>query len=322
MMKLWLYALFVAGIGVQTTRVQPAEIENQVKVEMRADAIRLAQSPASRLLAATDAITPSLKKAEAPKKFSVECALAVDPVQAAQYAPIVASCKCVMPPGTDCELRYTWTLDATSLGIQSADSTQYYLWSQPGDHTISVQVEAKMYQALTVVVPDPADPTKTTTAKLRVLLDMTRDNYTQAFSVNSPMPPPPPPGPGPNPDPFSDGATAPGFRVLMVYESSQMTDSTGKPLPALKAFSDSTVRAFLDAHCVLGPDSKTHEWRIWDQNVDTTNESALWQKVMSRPRASVPWILIGNGTAGFEGPPPGSPAEALALLQKYLPVSR
>jgi hypothetical protein len=137
----------------------------------------------------------------------------------------------------------------------------------------------------------------------------------QVGEVPPPVPPGPGPGPGPGPDPFGGGTTAaPAFRCLIVYESA---DLSKLPPAQLTAITSAAVRDYLNAHCVAGPDGKTKEWRVWDQNVNTANESPMWQKVMARSRASVPWIVIGNGTSGYEGPLPQTTDAVLALLRKY-----
>src|SRR5581483_8232697 len=129
--------------------------------------------------------------------------------------------------------------------------------------------------------------------------------------------PPTPPGPTPNPDPFSGKAMAtasPSLRVLIVYESSTLSQ-----LPKAQAgiLTDGNLRAYLTSHCVTGADGKTADWRIWDKDVNTAAESPVWQRVMARPKASIPWIVIGDGSAGFEGALPADSVSPLALVQKF-----
>jgi hypothetical protein len=136
-----------------------------------------------------------------------------------------------------------------------------------------------------------------------------------------PVPPvPPPPGPGPTP-PVPPGPTpspAPipeaGFRVLVVYETA---DLSKLPPGQLAGLHSKELRDWLDQTCVKGPDGKTAEWRIWDQNIDLTKAEPIWQAAMKRPRASLPWVVVSNGKAGFEGPLPKSGKEIMELLAKY-----
>jgi hypothetical protein len=135
-----------------------------------------------------------------------------------------------------------------------------------------------------------------------------------------PVPPGPvPPGPTPPqpPDPFGNGTSArgpPAFRVFICYDP--------KTLPSLPPAQETilyaqAVRDYLQAHCATGPDGKTKEYRIWPAQVDASAESALWQKVAKRPEATLPWIVIGNGTTGWEGPLPKDTEATLELLKKY-----
>jgi hypothetical protein len=59
------------------------------------------------------------------------------------------------------------------------------------------------------------------------------------------------------------------------------------------------------------------EFRCYDQNVKTEGESKIWQDAMKRPRASLPWMLVSNGKAGYEGPLPASTDEAIKLVDQY-----
>ncbi len=105
-----------------------------------------------------------------------------------------------------------------------------------------------------------------------------------------------------------------GLRVLIVYESAEATK-----LPAAQQSSlySQGMRDEFNAKCVVGPDGKTKEWRIYDKDVAMGGESKLWQDAMKRSRASVPWVVVSNGVAGFEGPLPGTVADMKALLAKY-----
>jgi hypothetical protein len=131
-----------------------------------------------------------------------------------------------------------------------------------------------------------------------------------------PTPPgPTPPGPTPGPAPIPEA----GLRVLIVYESSELSKLPPAQANVLYAKS---VRDFLNASCAVGADGKTREWRIWDKDVDPGQESAVWQAAMKRPRASVPWLLVSNGRTGYEGPLPATADDLLTLLKKYAASTR
>lgn len=129
-----------------------------------------------------------------------------------------------------------------------------------------------------------------------------------------PWPTPPAPAPPPTPPAPPAPISVAGLRVLIVYESADI----GKyPKGQQELLYSRTLRDFLNQHCPAGDDGKTKEWRIFDQNVETKNESKLWQDAMARPRASLPWIIVSNGKTGFEGPLPGTLDDVMKLVQKY-----
>jgi hypothetical protein len=63
--------------------------------------------------------------------------------------------------------------------------------------------------------------------------------------------------------------------------------------------------------------SNKADFRIWDQHVDASKESADWQAAAKNRPASLPWIVISNGTAGHSGPLPKTTDETIALLEKF-----
>lgn len=136
-----------------------------------------------------------------------------------------------------------------------------------------------------------------------------------------PIPPPPippepkPPDPKP-PEPAPTPAPIPvaGLRVLIVYESADV----GKLSAGQRAIIfGKSVRDALDAKCVIGPDGKTREWRIFDKDVDATADSKLWADAMKRNRTAYPWLIISNGTTGWEGPLPATAGEFMNLVERY-----
>lgn len=135
---------------------------------------------------------------------------------------------------------------------------------------------------------------------------------------NPPGPQPPGPTPPTPPTPPQPPAPIPadGFRVLMIVETAEM----GK-LPAAQqaALYSATVRKYLNDHCVMGPDGKTPERRMWDYDTDVSGESKVWQDAMARKpeKSKLPWIIVSNGKTGYEGPLPANADAFLELLKKY-----
>ena len=128
--------------------------------------------------------------------------------------------------------------------------------------------------------------------------------------IPPPEPDPIPPGPDPTP-PIPGDAN----RVLIVYESSQLSS-----LPPAQAvlMSASSVRGYLAKRCIVGPDKVTPDFRIWDKDVDLTNVPQVWKDAMAIPRTSLPWIVVSNGKAGYSGPLPADETGLMATLKKYL----
>jgi hypothetical protein len=78
------------------------------------------------------------------------------------------------------------------------------------------------------------------------------------------------------------------------------------PAPGPKSPS---LRDYLFAACPKGPDGKTPEYRIWPDAVDASGESKLWQDAYKLPRERTPWIVVSNGTTGYQGPLPDNVAD-------------
>ena len=110
------------------------------------------------------------------------------------------------------------------------------------------------------------------------------------------------PLPEPTPEPIHAGKIS----VLIVEETDDRDDL---PFSQSEVLAAGTIRDYLDSHC--------DEWRVFDQDVNTKNESAKWQEAMQRKRDSLPWVLISNGTQGTEGPLPETVDDALSLFRKW-----
>jgi hypothetical protein len=174
--------------------------------------------------------------------------------------------------------------DWVALSTPHVGVYQVFAWTAKGN----VPSEAAVC-VVTVVAPTPPVPPK------------------------PPVPPVPPTPPVPPVPPEPDPKPAKGERVLIVYETADLSR-----LPAgqqLILYSQAT-RNYLDAHCAA--DGPTKAWRIWDKDVDTLHESAKWQELMKRPYKSLPWVIISNGGVVHEGPLPATVDEALTLFKKHL----
>lgn len=130
--------------------------------------------------------------------------------------------------------------------------------------------------------------------------------------------PPVPPGPGPNPptppDPPPNPAPIEGRRILILYESA---DETKYPEGQRRILFTRDMRGFMDTLCDTEDDG-TKGWKIWDKDSQSTKK--VWQDALKRPRAStaMPWVILGNGKTGYEGPLPANPEEFRKLLTQYM----
>ena len=199
-----------------------------------------------------------------------------------QYEPIVLKAEEVS--GADVSVLWD-VVEGKGARIIETKGTAY-VWAPPGQYTIKM----------------------TAIDFVKKTVERTEFTFTVEGLVPPPGPNPPPPPPGPSPIPVE------GFRALIIYETSELSKMPAAQSNILYAQS---VRDYLNAKCVVGPDSKTREWRIWDKDVSTDAESKLWQDAMKRKRDSVPWLIISTGKGGFEGPLPANVDETLVLLKKY-----
>jgi len=114
-----------------------------------------------------------------------------------------------------------------------------------------------------------------------------------------------------------------GLRVLIIYESSEVTKY---PQAQQAIISGAPFRKFLDTSCVIGPDGKSPERRIYDKDADTSAEDPKWGKAMERAKKTsgfkTPWILVSNGKTGYEGPLPENVEKATELIKKYTPSKK
>lgn len=106
------------------------------------------------------------------------------------------------------------------------------------------------------------------------------------------------------PDESSSPFAGDGLRVLIVYEKD---DLPTLPQSQIAVLTGTELRDYLA--------TRAKDWRAFDK--DQTPADAVWADAMKRDRKSVPWILVGNGKAGHEGPLPATIADTIALIKKY-----
>lgn len=123
--------------------------------------------------------------------------------------------------------------------------------------------------------------------------------WTVALGCSIPLPPAPTPEPMPKPPPVVVKA---GLRVLLVRE-------TNDRLPAEQQaiFTSAPFRKFIrESKATL---------RVWDDDVDATNETdADFRKMLELPRSGLPWIVVAGGGKTISQPLPKTVAEVQALI--------
>lgn len=129
--------------------------------------------------------------------------------------------------------------------------------------------------------------------------------------------------PTPDPEPDPDDPPAPdekppfactGLHVLIVTETDgtlPMTTDQYNIIYGLK------VRNWLESVTPVGPDGKTHTYRIYDRDLSGVLEEKVWQDALAVKRGDVPWLLVSNGKTGFSGKLPTTEAEFRAILTKH-----
>lgn len=142
--------------------------------------------------------------------------------------------------------------------------------------------------------------------------EQTRTDFAVVVGTPPPVPPGPTP-PGPTPDPAAPFAGAPGLRVLILYESGK---EPTYPPEQWYAVLGAKFQGFLDTVCVAEGSRKG--WNVWPVGVAVGTEPKVWQDAVAKARpTSFPWLLVGNGKAGFSGPLPKTEAEMEAKVKEF-----
>ena len=126
-----------------------------------------------------------------------------------------------------------------------------------------------------------------------------------------------PPEPGPvNPQPTPAPIPLPGLRVLVIYETDPATNKPKLTRDQALIVAGAETRTLLSNRCVK--DAKgSPEFRFFDEEADTSNAAQHWRDAMRRPRQALPWLIISDGTKGYEGTLPANPQSFADLLKGF-----
>ena len=136
-------------------------------------------------------------------------------------------------------------------------------------------------------------------------------------TVGTPAPGPTP-GPGPQPGPGPFDTSGPSGKIAGTYVLMVFDDATKNALPKDQQpiLFGTVMRQYLNATCGLGPDSKTHTFRIWEDKQNPEGDDPPWLKAMARPRKSLPWLVVQGPGGWFEGPLPADVAATQAIISR------
>ena len=135
--------------------------------------------------------------------------------------------------------------------------------------------------------------------------------------IDPPKPPVDPPIDPPKPDGL-DKAPLPGLaglKVLLIYETADLPPKVPAEQYNIKV--DPKVTSWLTAKTT--PENGWAGWRWGDPDSGVAQGAMHWEKMLSLPRTSTPWVVINNGTrnVGYSGPLPATSGEFLKLVEKY-----
>lgn len=97
-----------------------------------------------------------------------------------------------------------------------------------------------------------------------------------------------------------------GFKVLVVYESSEVTS-----LPKEQA------AIFTGTEWQAAVKDAGGEFRVFDQHAEFNEPDGIWEKAMHRPSEFLPRVLVANKGRGETAPLPKDNGAMLALVRKW-----
>jgi hypothetical protein len=124
------------------------------------------------------------------------------PKEVEPYEPIIVAASITPAPNQETQIAWR-TSDKVKFETLN-NGTTLHVWAPPGNHTVEATVATQTYREITVLIPDPNNPTdltKAKTEKVKIALSFTINRYVGAFTVKGAVPVPPQPGPGPEPTP-------------------------------------------------------------------------------------------------------------------------
>lgn len=145
--------------------------------------------------------------------------------------------------------------------------------------------------------------------------DVPSDPETTTIVIAGPTPVPPSPDP-PGPNPPTPPLPGNGLRVLILEEAEDRDQLPRSQLEAIDSAMNGALRDWLDSVCAKNGNAA--EWRIIDKDEKLDFEADIWKQARAAAQPTAyPWVLISNGSAGFQGPLPADEASLKALIARY-----
>lgn len=242
----------------------------------------------------------------------------LDPIQILDVTLLVETSDGVIPPPPpppvveDFATKVTKAVAATPKEAHEGLGQVAGFYGQVADHikngilTKPEQVTATTNAMTVVVSPEwGAIDTAVVQPHLKTLTLATAADYEPvwrqiAAAVKAGLTDIPPPDVDPAPIPVSS------LHVLIIEEKD---DRSNLPASQVNIFTSTSLRKWLTENKA--------QWRMFDDDVDQSLLEKKWKDGMGRARTALPWIVISNGSNGYEGALPKTEADLIQILEKY-----
>jgi len=176
------------------------------------------------------------------------------------------------------------------------------------------KIETRGYRAAFVYFITASSPGKVELILIPAGVSTETDIVRQVLTVSGIGPNPPPVvDPVVPVDPIVPPTPTVGKLKLMILEDPSQRASL--PASQVAVLTGQTLREYAKSHCTATDGAA--DFRMLSVRQDVSNQAAWIKAAFAEPRASLPFLVVSNGTSGFAGPLPATVAETMTLLQRY-----
>ena len=178
------------------------------------------------------------------------------------------------------------------------------------------KVETRAYRSPYVYFITGVSPGKTELILIPAGVSTQSDIVRQVLTVSGIGPIPPPiVDPVIPVDPIVPPPPKPtvGKLKIMIIEDPSLRAAI--PASQIAVMDGQTLREYAKSHCTAADGAP--DFRMLSVRHDVSNQPAWIKAAFAEPRASLPFLVVSNGTSGFAGPLPATVAETMTLIQKY-----